>query len=84
MNWVENGVASDQILALGGGRTQPLCLFPQRAIYNGSGGTDDAANCHCGGDLQNEATIYGGLLRYKKETKNTHDTMGQHNPSTCE
>jgi hypothetical protein len=62
-----------------------LCPFPRTATYNGSGSTDDAANFHCGGNLQNEATICGGLLtRYKKETKNAYDTMGQYNPSTCE
>jgi hypothetical protein len=85
VNWVENGVAPDQVLASGGGRTRPLCPFPQTAIYNGSGSTNEAANFHCGGDLQNEATICGGLVtRYKKESKNAYDTMGRYNPSTCE
>src|SRR5207249_7077429 len=57
VNWVEHGVAPAQIRAqtTSGGvvtRTRPLCPYPKTAIYNGSGSTDDAANFHCGGDLE--------------------------------
>ncbi len=50
--WVENGRAPDQILAshaLGtiGMRSRPLCPYPELAIYNGSGSTDDARNFEC-------------------------------------
>jgi len=31
--------------------TRPLCPYPQTAIYNGSGGTEDAANFHCAGNV---------------------------------
>ncbi len=50
VNWVENGVAPDQIVAThsSGGRIdneRPLCTFPQRARYIGpAGGANDSAN----------------------------------------
>ena len=28
-------------------RTRPLCPYPKKAIYNGHGSTDDAANFVC-------------------------------------
>jgi len=52
-DWVENGKAPDQVIArkaaAGGAvsRTRPLCPYPQRAEYTGSGSTDDAANFVC-------------------------------------
>jgi feruloyl esterase len=50
--WVEHGHAPDRIVAshaTGGlvDRTRPLCPYPQRAVYNGSGSTDEAANFTC-------------------------------------
>ena len=45
--WVEKGKALDQMIASRSGRTRPLCPFPKVASYNGSGGTDDAANFVC-------------------------------------
>ena len=52
VNWVENGVAPDTLLAtksLPGGVTQsrPLCPYPAMAKYIGSGDTNDAANFVC-------------------------------------
>jgi len=52
VNWVENGIAPDTILAtktLSGGGTQsrPLCPYPAMAKYKGSGDTNDAANFVC-------------------------------------
>jgi feruloyl esterase len=48
VDWVENGVAPERILAQtavrGVTRTRPLCPYPQTAIYKGSGSTDDASN----------------------------------------
>jgi hypothetical protein len=73
VNWVENGVAPDTILAQGGAvptRTRPLCPYPTTAIYNGSGSTDDAANFHCGGNLETAATVCKDILaKYKHENK---------------
>ena len=50
--WVEQRRAPDQIIAskVEGGkvvRTRPLCAYPKRAIYSGSGSSDDASNFVC-------------------------------------
>jgi len=50
--WVESKKAPDQILAsrVRNGqtdRTRPLCPYPQTAVYNGTGSTDDAASFSC-------------------------------------
>jgi feruloyl esterase len=50
--WVEQGKAPDRIIASRStqgvvDRTRPLCPYPQRAVYKGSGSTDDAANFEC-------------------------------------
>jgi len=51
VDWVENGVAPDRILAsksvTGGTQTRPLCPYPTAAKYIGSGSTDDASNFVC-------------------------------------
>jgi hypothetical protein len=51
VNWVENGVAPDTILASrvvsGVTQTRPLCPYPAFAQYTGSGSTNDAANFVC-------------------------------------
>jgi feruloyl esterase len=51
-NWVEKGVAPDRVIAAkneGGKvvRTRPLCAYPLRAVYNGSGSIDDEKNFTC-------------------------------------
>jgi feruloyl esterase len=50
--WVEHKKAPTQVIAsrTSGGvtvRTRPLCPYPEIAIYNGSGSTDEAANFTC-------------------------------------
>lgn len=50
--WVDKGVAPDRIVAakLASGAvtaTRPLCAYPRKAVYNGSGSTDDASNFTC-------------------------------------
>jgi Tannase and feruloyl esterase len=50
--WVEKDAAPSRIVAsrVSDGkveRTRPLCPYPQVAVYNGSGSTDDAANFSC-------------------------------------
>jgi len=50
--WREGGTAPNQILAahVTNGQvdmTRPLCPYPQVAVYNGSGSTNDAANFSC-------------------------------------
>lgn len=51
--WVEKGVAPDQITATISrpaamvDRSRPLCPYPQVAVYKGTGSTDEAANFAC-------------------------------------
>jgi feruloyl esterase len=51
--WVEKGQAPERVIArkvaAGGAvsRTRPLCAYPQRAVYNGSGSADDEKNFTC-------------------------------------
>ncbi|HEY2843736.1 MAG TPA: tannase/feruloyl esterase family alpha/beta hydrolase, partial [Bryobacteraceae bacterium] len=50
--WVEQGKAPERIEAsrVRAGktdRTRPLCPYPQVAVYNGSGSTDESANFTC-------------------------------------
>jgi hypothetical protein len=52
VNWVENGVAPNTILATkslpdGSTESRPLCPYPAEAKYIGSGSTNDAANFVC-------------------------------------
>ncbi len=81
MDWVENGVAPEQILAqsTSGGvtRTRPLCLYPQTAIYKGAGSTDDAANFRCGGNLEKRSVVCADVLtKYKQEVNGRLDFDG--------
>ena len=57
--WVEEGTAPKRIIgtkyvgdnpANGVAFTRPMCPYPQRAQYRGSGATTDAANFVCVGD----------------------------------
>lgn len=90
VNWVENGVAPGQILAqnTSGGvvtRTRPLCPYPQTAVYNGTGSTDDAANFHCGDNLEKLHTVCeDALTEYKDEVEGDLDFTGMGvNPVAC-
>lgn len=50
VNWVENGVAPESVVAKGKafpGRTRPLCAYPQHAQYKGQGNPDDAGSFEC-------------------------------------
>jgi len=52
VNWVENGVAPDHVVASqnlpsGAVRTRKICKYPNEAVYGGSGSTDDQANFRC-------------------------------------
>ena len=61
INWVEKGVAPDQVPGAGSGAsgplTRPLCPYPQTAVYNGSGTVTDAANWKCGGDMETNVPV---------------------------
>ena len=72
VDWVENDVAPAQILGrtTSGAVTRPLCLYPQTAIYNGTGNPNDAASFHCGGDLETPEVVCADVLtKYKHEVK---------------
>jgi len=51
--WVEKGQAPERVIArkMGAGgvvsRTRPLCAYPKRAVYNGTGSIDDEKNFAC-------------------------------------
>lgn len=47
--WVEQGTAPDKIIAQGAKPdfTRPLCPYPQKVTYNGSGNPNDAASFSC-------------------------------------
>src|SRR5579872_910180 len=50
VTWVEKGTAPTSVIATGKafpGRTRPLCPYPKRAQYKGSGNPEDAANFEC-------------------------------------
>ena len=83
VDWVEHNRAPDSLLASGGsaapktGRTRPICLYPKTAIYNGSGSTDDAANFHCGGNLETPEVVCNDVLtEYKDELNGNLDYQG--------
>jgi len=83
VNWVENGVPPQSLLASGGskapptGRTRPICPYPQTAIYNGSGDINNASSFHCGGNLETRQVVCNDTLaRYKHEVHGTLDFSG--------
>jgi hypothetical protein len=86
VNWVENGVAPEQIIQQSGARTRPMCPYPQRAIYNGTGDTNDAASFRCGGNLEQPAIVCEDVLvKYKHEEKGPLDYKGTGvNRNACE
>src|SRR5262249_54109116 len=72
-NWVEKGVAPEKIIAskaLNGVtvRTRPLCPYPRRAVYKGSGSTDDAANFICRPDSSGTPS----LRRTPRNSRDAH------------
>jgi hypothetical protein len=89
VNWVENDVPPQSLLARGGsaapGRTRPLCPYPQTAIYNGAGSIDDANSFHCGGNLETRQVICNDVLtRYKHEEHGNLDFKDSGlNPADC-
>jgi Tannase and feruloyl esterase len=50
VNWVEDGVVPDSVIAKGKafpGRTRPLCAYPKHAQYKGQGDPEEAASFEC-------------------------------------
>ena len=85
VNWVENGVAPDTVNSSGGGRTRPICPFPQTAIYNGPPANPNlAASWHCGGNVQTKDNICQSIVTpYKHETEDQLQAYGKYNPAAC-
>jgi hypothetical protein len=91
VNWVEHNVPPQTLLASGGsaapptGRTRPICLYPQTAIYNGAGSIDAASSFHCGGNLETTEVVCKDVLtRYKHERHGRLDFEGTGvNPALC-
>jgi feruloyl esterase len=76
--WVERGVAPDRVVAaklVNGAavRTRPLCPYPQRAIYTGTGSTDEAVNFVCRTD--SPSTVQSG-----PQVALTFDDLPSHGP----
>jgi len=77
VDWVENGVAPKEIIQTSGARTRPMCPYPQKAIYKGTGSTDDAANFFCGGNLEKREVVCEDVItKYKHEVKGPLDYSG--------
>jgi Tannase and feruloyl esterase len=75
VNWVEHGVAPEQIINQSG--TRPLCPYPQTAIYTGTGSTDDPSNFRCGGNLEKRQVVCADVLtKYKHEANGPLDFSG--------
>jgi Tannase and feruloyl esterase len=86
VNWVENGVAPEQIIATTP-RARPLCPYPQTAIYNGAPADPNlASSYHCGGNLEQTAVVCNDVLvKYKHEEKGPLDYKGSGvNRNACE
>jgi hypothetical protein len=71
LNWVENGTAPTQVIATkwnndtledGLSMQRPLCPYPQKAVYSGSGDWHEASTWACqNGELLNFPNVNGGL-----------------------
>lgn len=82
--WAEGGAAPDTIPSSGGGRTRPLCPFPQTAIYDGSGDPSLASSFICGGDIQTkEAKCDGLIAKFKHEAKGGLEPLGGEDDISC-
>ena len=84
VDWAQNGIAPDSILSSGGGRSRPLCPFPQTAIYDGIGDPNVASSFKCGGNIQTkEAKCDGLIARFKHETEAALESLGGEDDVSC-
>jgi feruloyl esterase len=84
INWVESGAVPDSILASGGGRTRPLCPFPQTAIYDGVGNPNLASSFQCGGNIETKQAKCDALVvKYQHETGTAYETLGGEDDLSC-
>jgi len=77
VNWVENGVAPDHLVAqVNPTRTRKVCMYPNTPVYAGSGSTDDEANFYCQTNAQDDPALLAqeaGLLQGEGPLKGNHD-----------
>jgi hypothetical protein len=77
VNWVENGVAPDFVVASQTSpvaRTRKICMYPNVQVYNGSGSTNDQASFHC--EVRNADDLSGTLTigpQFETSTKANTD-----------
>jgi hypothetical protein len=84
VDWVEKGVAPEAIPASGGGRTRPLCPFPQTAVYDGVGDPNRASSFTCGGNIQTkEARCDGLIVKFGAEAGNEYEPLGGEDARAC-
>lgn len=83
VKWVERGIAPDSLIVSSGVgalptvRTRPICLYPQTAIYRGSGSLNEAKSFQCGGNLETPAVVCRDVLtKYQHETDGDLDFSG--------
>jgi feruloyl esterase len=82
--WAEGGAAPDSILSSGGGRTRPLCPFPQTAIYDGTGDPNLESSFTCGGNIQTkEAKCDGLITKFKHEAEGGLEPLGGEDDISC-
>jgi hypothetical protein len=77
VNWVENGVAPAFVVATqtSPARTRKICMYPNVAVYNGGGSTDDQASFTC--QVRTADPLSGTLTlgpQYETSTKANTDT----------
>jgi hypothetical protein len=60
VNWVEHGVAPDSIIAFNNANpalatvSRPICKYPDKLVYNGSGSTNVASSFSCKHETQDD------------------------------
>jgi len=78
VNWVEHGVAPDHVVAnqnLAGGalRSRKICKYPDEAVYNGTGSTDDEGSFQCVVHRRVPADLAADALTNKDRHGNDRD-----------
>jgi feruloyl esterase len=87
VDWVERDVAPDHVVAtqnLAGGavRSRKICKYPDEAVYNGTGSTDDEGSFRCVVHRKVPADLMQDALtdkdRHAKERDDHHHGRGEH------
>lgn len=93
MQWVENGTTPQQVIATkwnndtledGMLMQRPLCPYPQKAVYSGSGDWHAASSWICqGGDLLAFPAVNGSIGTVKAVNLSTFATETPNNTVVC-